>query len=548
MVEENEGIEKTSDFGARHRRVLVVEDDEGLRNLVLKALRKAGHEADGVVTGTAAIERVVADPGLVLLLDQKLPDMTGSDIINALNEHGLRVPFIVMTGQGDERLAVEMMKLGAADYLVKTLDLVDLLPGVFQRLFRELDNERRLRAASARLRESEDKLAKSYERLTSILDSLDALVYVADFNSCEILFINKYGREIWGDVQGRKCWQTIQKDQDGPCSFCTNDRLLSDSGFPTGVYQWEFQNTANGRWYECRDQAIFWIGKALVRMEIATDITDRKQAEEEKRILQERIQRLEKMETLGNLAGGVAHNLNNILGILVGYSELLSHEIDKNSPLRKHIQTIMNSGEQAAAVVQDLLTLTRRGVVIRQTANLNRIVHDQLKTPELLKLTLSHRIELHCEEDLLNIKGSAEHVSKTLTNLVMNAAEAMPEGGVISIRTENRRLDRPLAGYEEVQKGDYVVLSVSDTGSGISIDDLKHIFEPFFTRKVMGRSGSGLGLSVVWGTMKDHDGYVDVTTAKGKGTTFTLYFPVTPDEFIGEETISVNEYKGKGVG
>ena len=129
------------------------------------------------------------------------------------------------------------------------------------------------------LRESGDKLAKSYESLTSILDSLDSLVYVAEFDSYEILFINKYGRDIFGDVQGRKCWQAIQNDQKGPCSFCTNDRLLSDSGIPIGVYQWEFQNTTNGRWYECRDQAIAWIGKTLVRMEIATDITDRKQTE-----------------------------------------------------------------------------------------------------------------------------------------------------------------------------------------------------------------------------------------------------------------------------
>jgi CheY-like chemotaxis protein len=254
------------------------------------------------------------------------------------------------------------------------------------------------------------------------------------------------------------------------------------------------------------------------------------------------------METLGNLAGGVAHDLNNILGILVGYSELLSDEIDENSPLRKHVQTIMNSGERAAAVVQDLLTLARRGVVIRQTANLNRIVHDQLKTPELLELTLSHpriRIKPNCDEDLLNIKGSTVHISATLTNLVINAAEAMPGGGVIRIWTENRHIDRPLSGYEEVQKGDYAVLSVSDMGSGISPEDLKHIFEPFYTRKVMGRSGSGLGLSVVWGTMKDHDGYIDVTTERGKGTTFTLYFPVTPDKFIREEKIPVSEYLGK---
>ena len=130
-------------------------------------------------------------------------------------------------------------------------------------------------------KKAEEAIGESHKRLTDILDSIDSLVYVADFNSHELLFLNKYGREIWGEVQRRKCWQVFQKGQKGPCSFCTNDKLVSDAGISTGVCQWEFQNTVNGRWYECRDQAIPWTGKTLVRMEIATDITERKRAEED---------------------------------------------------------------------------------------------------------------------------------------------------------------------------------------------------------------------------------------------------------------------------
>ena len=128
-------------------------------------------------------------------------------------------------------------------------------------------------------KKAEEAIGESHKRLTDILDSIDSLVYVADFNSYELLFLNRYGREIWGEAQRRKCRQVFQKGQKGPCPFCTNDKLVSDAGISTGVCQWEFQNTVNGRWYECRDQAIPWTGKTLVRMEIATDITGRKQAE-----------------------------------------------------------------------------------------------------------------------------------------------------------------------------------------------------------------------------------------------------------------------------
>jgi len=121
----------------------------------------------------------------------------------------------------------------------------------------------------------------NYQSIATVLDSLDALVYVSDMDSYELLFTNDYGRNIWGDIQGKTCWTVLQQDQDGPCSFCTNQKLLDSDGVPTGVYVWEFQNTVNKQWYQCRDQAITWIDGRIVRMEIATDITDRKLAEQE---------------------------------------------------------------------------------------------------------------------------------------------------------------------------------------------------------------------------------------------------------------------------
>ena len=280
------------------------------------------------------------------------------------------------------------------------------------------------------------------------------------------------------------------------------------------------------------------------------DNTERKKIEEERKGLEERLQRAEKMESLGMLAGGVAHDLNNVLGILIGYSELIAEEIDESSPIRPHIKYIRQGGERAAAIVQDLLTLARRGVQTREVVNLNTIITDAEKSPEFEKLLSFHpgvRIKTKLDADLLNIEGSAVHLSKTLMNLISNAAEAMKAGGLLTVATCNEYLDRPVHGYDTVREGDYVILTVSDTGEGISASDMKRIFEPFYTKKVMGRSGTGLGLAVVWGTVKDHNGYINVESEEGKGTTFTLYFPVTREDISGEQKpISVPEYMGNG--
>jgi len=280
------------------------------------------------------------------------------------------------------------------------------------------------------------------------------------------------------------------------------------------------------------------------------DITDRKQAEEERGKLEERLQRAEKMEALGTLAGGVAHDLNNVLGIVVGYSELFLSEFDESSSARSDAMEILKGGQRAAAIVQDLLTLARRGVSSRKVLNLNNSVSECLKSPEFTGILSNHpdlEIKADLEADLLNISGSSVHLEKSLINMVYNAVEAMPNGGTLAVKTTNCYLDKRISGYDEVRQGDYVVLSVSDTGEGIPASDLKRIFEPFYTKKVMGRSGTGLGLAVVWGTVKDHLGYINVESEEGKGTTFTLYFPVVRDDISSEHVpISASEYMGNG--
>jgi CheY-like chemotaxis protein len=256
------------------------------------------------------------------------------------------------------------------------------------------------------------------------------------------------------------------------------------------------------------------------------------------------------MEALGTMAGGVAHDLNNVLGVLVGYSELMMMKIPENEPLWKYAANIHQSGERGAAIIQDLLTLTRRGVMVADVANLGLLIATYLKTPEFARLRLDHpQVDFRTELDpaLMNIKGSPTHLTKTVMNLVSNAAESISGPGKVFIKTENRYLDAPVRGYDEVREGEYVVLTVSDTGQGISSSDLEKIFEPFYTKKVMGKSGTGLGLAVVWGTVKDHEGYIDVQSEEGAGSVFTLYFPATREGLSAEKPhASMDQYMGAG--
>ncbi len=280
------------------------------------------------------------------------------------------------------------------------------------------------------------------------------------------------------------------------------------------------------------------------------NVTANKIAEEEQKRIESRLKRAEKMESLGTLAGGVAHDLNNILSGIVSYPDLILTQLPEESPLRKPMKTIMETGVKAAAIVQDLLTLARRGVATTKVVNLNTIITEYLSSIEHDKLISFHpkvQVDTNLERNLFNIMGSPVHLSKTVMNLISNAAEAMPMGGKITVSTENRYIDIPAKGYDDVKEGDYIALSISDTGVGISPEDRERIFEPFFTKKVMGRSGTGLGMAVVWGTVKDHQGYIDIESTEGNGTRFTLYFPVTREELIKDRPdLSIEDYMGTG--
>ena len=399
-------------------------------------------------------------------------------------------------------------------------------------------------------KKAEDVLRKSEEKYQTLVENANETILVIQDGM--VKFVNSKASESFGYTEqeflSTPIFELIHpEDRDA----VIERYLLKIHGdtTPTRHTYRIIHKIGEIQWIEISSVMIEWEGRPAT-LNLVMNITERVRAEEEKRNLEERLQRAEKMESLGILAGGVAHDLNNVLGIVVGYAEMLLMGADKSSPIRSKLVNIMEGGQKAAMIVGDLLTLARRGVSGRDVINLNKIIADWQQSSEFEKLSSYHsavKIKTELEPDLLNISASSVHLGKTIFNLVSNASEAMPKGGILTIKTDNQYIDKPIQGYDEIMEGDYVVLSVSDTGEGIHADDLKHIFEPFYTKKVMGRSGTGLGLAVVWGTVKDHNGYINVESEEGKGSTFTLYFPVSREKLSAEHiAVLISEYMGKG--
>jgi two-component system, cell cycle sensor histidine kinase and response regulator CckA len=399
----------------------------------------------------------------------------------------------------------------------------------------------------------EQALLESEAKYRSILESIDEGYYEVDLAGnftfvnravCEILgythkeLIGLNNRDYTTEETSRKLFKTFN--------------AVFHSGKPKRIMDYEIIKKDG-------DLRALELSTALMRNEagepvgfrgVARDITKRKQAEREKARLEAQLLQAEKMKAVGTLAGGVAHDLNNILSGVVSYPELLLLDLPSGHPMAAPLRTIQESGKKAAAIVQDLLTLARRGVSVSEIVCLNDIVTEYLESPEHLKLLQFHpgvAVDIRLEAGLPNISGSPHHLSKTLMNLVSNAAEAMPEGGTITISTEHRYIDRPINGYDRVDAGDYCVLAVADPGTGIAPEEVPRIFEPFYTKKVMGRSGTGLGMAVVWGTVKDHNGYIEVDSAPARGSVFTLYLPVTLKiKPCRDIPVAVADYRGRG--
>ncbi|RMF66687.1 MAG: PAS domain S-box protein, partial [Calditrichaeota bacterium] len=273
------------------------------------------------------------------------------------------------------------------------------------------------------------------------------------------------------------------------------------------------------RWVEIQAVTVTWEGLDA-HLCFLRDITDHL-------LLQQELERAQRLETAGRVAGQIAHDFNNLLSPLAAYPALLREDLPDDHPALEMLNEMEDAANKIAEINQQLLALGRRGHYTMDHVDLNALIHRVVMSHNLPE-TITIKERLASEVSL--IKGGAAQLTRAFINLINNAAEAMEGHGTLTVKTANTRLNRPLPGYQTVARGNYVKVSVSDTGHGIAPDVLHNIFDPFFTTKKMDRMrGSGLGLSVVHGIVEDHNGYIVVETKVGKGATFSLYFPVSPE-------------------
>ena len=512
--------------------ILVVEDDKGIRQLIHKRLERNNFTVTDAFSGKETVKRVMEKPDVLLLLDFKLQDMTGREVIDRLKEGGIAVPFVIMTGNGDEKIAVEMMKLGARDYLVKDNTFLDVLPQVMDQVINQLLTEKKLYEMEKALRESENRFRMLFNSGTDtilvheIKEGQPLNFVEANDIACKRL---GYSREELfrmaptdiEDIKGNKEIQNIKE------TLLKQKHILYEMYYVT-KYGKKIP-------MEINSHLIDLSGKPAV-LSIARDITERKQ-------LEAQLRQAHKMEAIGKLAGGVAHDFNNLLTAIMGYSELMLVKMKSDNPYRESAREIKKAGERAASLIQQLLAFSRKQMLKPKILDLNDVV---TRIEKMLRRVIRENITLlsQLDADLRQIKADPVQVEQILLNLSVNSSDAMQRGGQLIIKTENKRIDEHYCTLvPDSTPGEFVCLAITDTGEGMTKDTLQHIFEPFFTTK---RIGTGLGLSVVYGIVKQHNGWINVYSEPGQGTTFSIYFPSvvsgTNDEV--EEMVSLEKLRG----
>ncbi len=428
--------------------------------------------------------------------------------------------------------------------------------GAYAWLRRQDKDRRSLETAWQEAKKAQVDLRLNEEFLNTVIDNIPAMIFVKEARELRFVRFNKTGAEMLGysvsEFLGKNDFDFFPEPE--ARFFTDKDREVLRKGVLIDIPEEPIETRSHGKKIlHTRKIPLFDIdGMPLYLLGISEDITEQLQARFEKERLEKQLQQAQKLETIGKMAGGVAHDLNNILSGIINYPELLLLQLPPESPLRKPLGQIHDSGKRAAKVVADLLTIARGVAAVKENICLNTLIREYLTSPEHQKICSAFphiSCETKLETNLWTTACSTVHIQKCLMNLINNGAEAFQPGaaGTIMIASRNKELCQPLPGFSNITGGRYVVLTVADNGMGIGPIDVEHIFEPFYTRKTMGRSGTGLGLTVVWNTMQDHSGAVTVESSPGNGTIFSLYLPATEGDLtVPAATATLTLLHGQG--
>jgi PAS domain S-box-containing protein len=497
-------------------RVLVVDDTFEHAELVLEFIRVSGGwpgAAFRIAGSYEEAEKVLAaEPFDLAFFDYWLGSRDGLTLLRETRARGIDMPVIVLTSHGAEDVAVEAMKAGAADYLSKVNLSVESIERAMRYALALHAEERQRRQAEIAVRASE-------ERFRALVENSHDMLMLVDGEG-RYLYVTPTADRLLGypagAMVGRSIYEFTHPD-DIDLVAARFVEALQSPGRPL-MAELRFRH-ADGSWRIMEGIAVNRLDDPTVRAIVvnARDLTDRRR-------LEEQLRQSQKMEAVGQLAGGVAHDFNNLLTAILGYCNLCLEEMPEDTSIRPDLEEIRSAGERAAALTRQLLAFSRRQMLQPQIVDPNDLIQ---QTEKLLRRLISEDVELvtSLADDLTTVRVDPASMEQVLINLVVNARDAMPSGGRVTIETANVELDAAYAmSHATVVPGRYVMIAVSDTGHGMDAATRARVFEPFFTTKEQGR-GSGLGLATTYGIVKQSGGYIWVYSEPGHGTVFKIYLP-----------------------
>lgn len=491
-------------------RILIVDDDPLFRNSLQRLLQRHHSDIESAATGTEAISKLRSHTFAAVVLDLKLPDIEGMEIAQFLREHDPHCAIIILTGQSSIIPAKQAIRIGCFDYLTKPCHADQV-----SRVLTNAIENRRLKI------ELESVTIRNQQLAEASWES------IAFFSKKGIREVNKQFCVLFGVSE--------EKARDYKIfDFLPELSLLltpgnENAGQPASIIKTEAIHI-NGTILPVELRlAPLNSGDELQWVVVIRDLSQFYMEERARKSLEKKLSQAQRMESIGLMAGSVAHDLNNLLSSMVTLPELLLLDMPANAKYRHDINNIQKAGKQAAAVVSDLLTIARGATSPKEINNLNSVVDEYKKSQEFSYLKKSNpdiSIEVDPSLKVSNSRLSSIQVLKSIINLVRNGIEAIETNGAVTIHTSNQRFSTDYHGFETIPPGEYAVLTVADTGVGIEKHHLEHVFKPFYTNKSPNDTrGTGLGLTVIEHTMRDHYGYIDIRNGS-VGTIFELYFPV----------------------